>query len=188
MKREEEREAERELVKNSVLSLHQDFLRLMNIVDLQMQIPSTMSMQMGLHMQFSPVTPANDKIHEFYSQYAPVPRYIETIKKRSIDAIDDMNEAMSTQSKRQKTLSATKLSKRQWSSEEDEALEVAVQTMGANDWPVIARLLPGRCGKQCRERWVNHLSPDVNKEAWTEQEDLVIFNTRDRIGNRWADI
>ena len=25
----------------------------------------------------------------------------------------------------------------------------------------------GRIGKQCRERWHNHLNPDIKKEEWT---------------------
>ncbi|RYY81178.1 hypothetical protein EON63_15980, partial [archaeon] len=28
-------------------------------------------------------------------------------------------------------------------------------------------LRAGRIGKQCRERWHNHLNPDINKAPWT---------------------
>ena len=34
-------------------------------------------------------------------------------------------------------------------------------------WSVIAAQLPGRIGKQCRERWFNHLDPDIKKGDWT---------------------
>ncbi|XP_019092165.1 PREDICTED: pentatricopeptide repeat-containing protein At3g09040, mitochondrial-like [Camelina sativa] len=33
---------------------------------------------------------------------------------------------------------------------------------GPAKWSVIAQSLPGRIGKQCRERWHNHLNPDIN--------------------------
>ena len=29
--------------------------------------------------------------------------------------------------------------------------------------------------KQCRERWHNHLNPNIKKERWTEAEDLAII-------------
>ena len=32
---------------------------------------------------------------------------------------------------------------------------------GDRKWAVIAQSLPGRVGKQCRERWTNHLRPDL---------------------------
>ncbi|ETV66501.1 hypothetical protein H257_17071 [Aphanomyces astaci] len=105
---------------------------------------------------------------------------------------EDENDSTASQSPRRKrsklTMINNKLGKRPWTALEDQELAVAVQSSGASDWSAISLLLPGRCGKQCRERWVNHLSPSVNKEAWTEEEDDLIFKTRDRIGNHWADI
>jgi hypothetical protein len=32
------------------------------------------------------------------------------------------------------------------------------------------------------------LSPFVNKDAWTEEEDDITFKTREKIGNHWANI
>jgi hypothetical protein len=46
--------------------------------------------------------------------------------------------------------------------------------------------LPGRIGKQCRERWFNHLNPNINKERWTEEEDRVIIEAHKSVGNRWS--
>ena len=41
---------------------------------------------------------------------------------------------------------------------------------------------------QCRERWHNHLNPAICKDAWTEEEDRVIMDAHNRIGNKWAEI
>lgn len=46
---------------------------------------------------------------------------------------------------------------------------------GPKNWSFIAKSLPGRIGKQCRERWHNHLNPDIRKERWTEEEDQAII-------------
>ena len=43
-------------------------------------------------------------------------------------------------------------------------------------------------GKQCRERWHNHLNPEINKSAWTENEELVIIGAHTKWGNRWSKI
>ena len=45
-----------------------------------------------------------------------------------------------------------------------------------------------RNGKQCRERWHNHLDPIVNKENWTEEEENILFNKHLEYGNKWSDI
>lgn len=36
-----------------------------------------------------------------------------------------------------------------------------VEKYGLRKWSHIAQVLPGRIGKQCRERWHNHLRPDI---------------------------
>ena len=48
--------------------------------------------------------------------------------------------------------------------------------------------LIGRSGKQCRERWHNHLDPKIKKDRWSEKEEEIIFREHKKCGNRWADI
>ena len=48
--------------------------------------------------------------------------------------------------------------------------------------------MPGRIGKQCRERWHNHLDPNISKRKWTMEEDLLIVKLHLVHGNRWCDI
>jgi hypothetical protein len=62
--------------------------------------------------------------------------------------------------------------KGQWTKEEDELVCKYVELYGTKQWARIALVLPGRKGKQCRERWHNHLNPDISKDAWSNDEDL----------------
>lgn len=75
-----------------------------------------------------------------------------------------------------------------WTPEEDEKVKVLVAKFGAKKWSLIAEHLPGRIGKQCRERWHNHLNPHIRKDPWTPEEDAIIIDAHERIGNRWAEI
>jgi Myb-like DNA-binding domain len=52
----------------------------------------------------------------------------------------------------------------------------------------MGRKNAGRIGKQCRERWHNHLNPNINKAPWTEAEDRIILETHETLGNKWAEI
>ena len=55
-------------------------------------------------------------------------------------------------------------------------------------WSEIAAQLPGRLGKQCRERWFNHLDPAINKGEWTTSEDRILYEGQYHFGNRWCEI
>ena len=75
-----------------------------------------------------------------------------------------------------------------WTPEEDAKVVELVNEFGPKKWSVIAAKLPGRIGKQCRERWHNHLNPDIRKDPWSEEEDQIILEAHSRLGNRWAEI
>ena len=54
--------------------------------------------------------------------------------------------------------------KNAWTAEEDLTLARIVEECGPGRWTKVAQQLPGRMGKQCRERWFNHLAPEVRRQ------------------------
>ena len=83
----------------------------------------------------------------------------------------------------------SKVGKHSWTPEEDEKLMAAVTKWGACRWSMIAmHVASGRVGKQCRERWNNHLCPDVKKYEWSDAEDLAILQGVADQGTRWCEI
>ncbi|EEF36731.1 myb119, putative [Ricinus communis] len=80
------------------------------------------------------------------------------------------------------------LIKGQWTEEEDRKLIRLVKQFGVRKWAQIAEKLAGRAGKQCRERWHNHLRPDIKKESWSEEEERILVEAHSKVGNRWAEI
>ena len=74
-----------------------------------------------------------------------------------------------------------------WTVEEDAILREKRQLYGRK-WAKIAAHLPGRQGKQCRERFVNHLDPELKKGEWTDDEEAILIAMHEHYGNRWANI
>ncbi|CAA3011210.1 transcription factor MYB3R-3-like isoform X1, partial [Olea europaea subsp. europaea] len=75
-----------------------------------------------------------------------------------------------------------------WTPEEDEKIVELVAKYGPTKWSIIAKSLPGRIGKQCRERWHNHLNPNIKKDAWTLEEELTLLGAHRTHGNKWAEL
>ncbi|KAL6142109.1 hypothetical protein ACLB2K_060392 [Fragaria x ananassa] len=75
-----------------------------------------------------------------------------------------------------------------WTQEEDDKIVELVAKYGPTKWSLISKSLPGRIGKQCRERWHNHLNPDIKREAWTLVEELALMHAHRMHGNKWAEI
>lgn len=78
--------------------------------------------------------------------------------------------------------------KKSWTAHEDSILQDLVHTYGTSSWTKIADGLSTRTGKQCRERYHNHLQPNIRKGDWTEEEDRIIVEMQQKLGNQWAKI
>lgn len=76
--------------------------------------------------------------------------------------------------------------KRIWSVDEDTELLRLIGIYGAAHWSTIASHMNGRQGKQCRERWHNHLNPQILKSSWDEDEEWKLFLMHRLYGNKWA--
>ena len=74
-----------------------------------------------------------------------------------------------------------------WSAEEDGKL-LQLKRLGGMNWRQLAKLVPGRSTKQCRERWQNFLDPALNKSKWTPSEDVGLLLLHAEIGNKWAEL
>jgi hypothetical protein len=80
-----------------------------------------------------------------------------------------------------------------WSPEEDTLLQELMQD-GRKKWSEIANRLNSdmhkglqvRSGKQCKERWNNHLNPDINRGDWSLEEDICLLEHYQKAGNRWS--
>lgn len=82
-----------------------------------------------------------------------------------------------------------------WKYEEDDLLKTLVNQNGLNNWTKIANEFNKnnignalRSGKQCRERWYNHLEQNINKMLWTEEEEDILFTESKANGNKWSEI
>ena len=80
------------------------------------------------------------------------------------------------------------LVKGSWTREEDEIILNFVMVNGDKDWANLALLLKGRTGKQCRERFKNHLDPNLAHTEWTYEDDNKLIELHEQLGNAWTKI
>ncbi|XP_054808731.1 transcription factor MYB106-like [Prosopis cineraria] len=81
------------------------------------------------------------------------------------------------------------LKKGPWTPEEDQKLMSYIQQHGHGSWSSLpAKAGLRRCGKSCRLRWINYLSPDIKRGKFSLQEDQTIIQLHALFGNRWSAI
>lgn len=73
-----------------------------------------------------------------------------------------------------------------WREDEDQLLLDWVEANGPQNWTECAKKIRGRCGKQCRERWVNALDPRIKRGNWEEQEHALIFEQMKTNWSSWT--
>jgi hypothetical protein len=82
-----------------------------------------------------------------------------------------------------------------WSQDEDDLLASLVAKYGRS-WGQIAVYLNNevhnklniRNSKSCKERWNNHLNPDINRSSWTKEEDKAMLIGYLKVGRKWKEI
>ncbi len=122
----------------------------------------------------------------------PFEKNANTAFKRAI--VPSRSKKLAKKAKSTKSKSTTKgkkskqmFPKRVWTADEDVLLAELVRRRTSNtNWSDIAQHFKNRMGKQCRERWYNHLDPAICKAPWTaaEYEKLVHLHTIH--GNKWS--
>lgn len=76
--------------------------------------------------------------------------------------------------------------------QEEELLKVLVSEKGEKKWCTIASIInqqfagSEKSGKQCRERWHNHLNPELNKDSFTLEDEIKVFEYQRQYGNKWS--
>jgi hypothetical protein len=78
--------------------------------------------------------------------------------------------------------------KRPFTEEEDRIILEFIRSNGPRNWNLIAEELKHRTPKQCRERWHNHLNPDIRKGPFSPEEDEIVARNQAVLGNKWAEI
>jgi hypothetical protein len=71
--------------------------------------------------------------------------------------------------------------------EDEDAVILTARRPGfSKAWSDIAKRLPGRTARQCRDRWLNYLSPEIASEPWTPEEDQLLVEKINEMGDHWT--
>ena len=75
-----------------------------------------------------------------------------------------------------------------WTREEDDLLKDAAER-SKRDWPVVAKLFPGKTTACVRKRWDLKHNPNTKKTKWTPDEDELILKLKKELGGGfWKDM
>ena len=74
-----------------------------------------------------------------------------------------------------------------WKKEEDKLILSLIEKYGTS-WSKISKIIKTRNGKQIRDRYINVLSPNINKKKFTPEEDFLLLKLYNEYGPKWATI
>lgn len=70
--------------------------------------------------------------------------------------------------------------------DEDKLLSKAAIKYNQSKWNLIAKCVPGKTPKQCRDRWANYLQPSLKFEPWTKEEEELLLSLVSKNGTHWS--
>ncbi|OHT12034.1 Myb-like DNA-binding domain containing protein [Tritrichomonas foetus] len=76
--------------------------------------------------------------------------------------------------------------KNKFTPDEDKALLKLIDMNGAKKWNQLAIHMPGRTGRQCRDRYTNYLKRNLLNGEWTVEEENLLFSKVNEYGQRWS--
>ena len=71
---------------------------------------------------------------------------------------------------------------------EDTNLLALIKENGPKKWKTIAKKMPGKTARQCRDRYMNYLRDGISNKPWTEEEDLHLLQRVNEFGTHWSKI
>ncbi|OHT06661.1 hypothetical protein TRFO_25188 [Tritrichomonas foetus] len=71
---------------------------------------------------------------------------------------------------------------------EDKRLAELVSIYDDHAWDKVAKHMPSRTPRQCRERWTNYVNPIISQRPWTHHEDHLLMIKQNKYGNKWKSI
>ncbi|CAK9005287.1 Myb-related protein A (A-Myb) (Myb-like protein 1), partial [Durusdinium trenchii] len=77
--------------------------------------------------------------------------------------------------------------KGKWTKAEDALLTSLVEKYGRR-WKLVSNFVAGRTGKQCRDRYISRLNPNLRTGKWSDEEVRIVMEAHKKLGNRWAAI
>lgn len=71
-----------------------------------------------------------------------------------------------------------------FSHEEDKKL-IELYEKYKDNWKEISKEMKNRSVRQCKERYYHYLSPNIKKNEWNQEEDILLIKLNQKFGNKW---
>lgn len=86
------------------------------------------------------------------------------------------------------TVNGPRYHRAKFTQQEDNKLIRLIELLGTGDWEAISLEMKNRTSRQCKDRWLNYLSPSLSSVPWTEDEDALLEKLHHKYGPRWTKI